>query len=259
MPDETLHPNWQPISQLPLLDSMVQGILENTEDQYQTFLDVKDKPHVLDDAIVQRAQRLYNAQLEDVDLYETQAQHWLQEELMPPQRNMLDTMREQLTRIRDLSQKILVLLSDIEKGTINRIMAMSDEEVGLYHLRCTQKKRKKSKKKKSNMQKRGKTSSTHTQHKMTPSNKHQQTAQKIHKWVTEIHSRGGGMEEMLTNMIDYMPAFKKIMDSATNDQIDTLCEQYPGFYQFAALLEDVARGIQSGAFEVPDVEIPDDK
>ena len=52
-------PNQLPISQLPLLATTLAGILENTEEQLQQFNEIRDKPHVLDDATVQRAQRLY--------------------------------------------------------------------------------------------------------------------------------------------------------------------------------------------------------
>jgi len=141
MPDDNKQPNWQPISQLPTLSAMTKGILENTENQYHTFLEIVDKPHVLDDATVHRAQRLYRTQLETVDLYDQQAERWLQDQLTPQQRQAVETMLAQTSRIRDLSQKILELLADIEKGTIDRIMAKSDLEVGLEFLLRNQRKK----------------------------------------------------------------------------------------------------------------------
>jgi hypothetical protein len=78
---ERSEPNWQPISQLPLLTSMVDTVLENTEDQYQTFVSIKERPHVLDDDIVNRAIRLYQAQIDDVWFYEEQFSRWLAEPL----------------------------------------------------------------------------------------------------------------------------------------------------------------------------------
>ena len=110
MPDENKQPTWQPISQLPLLAAMVKGILENTEEQHQIFLEVADKPHVLDDALVQRAQRLYRTQLADADLYEAKAERWLQGQLTCKQHQAVEALLTQVSRIRDLSQKILALL-----------------------------------------------------------------------------------------------------------------------------------------------------
>ena len=74
-------PTWQPISQLPLIASLIDETVENSEDQFKTFSEVKDKPHVLDDATVSRAIRLYKAQLEDLWLYEGQTDHWLKQPL----------------------------------------------------------------------------------------------------------------------------------------------------------------------------------
>jgi hypothetical protein len=123
-------PNWQPISQLPLLASMVDGILENTEEQYQTFSEVKDKPHVLDDDIVNRATKLYQAQIDDLCFYEQQFERWQAESLTPGQRAEVERLNAQLPRIKELSQAILELMSEMKDGTINRIMGKSDLELG---------------------------------------------------------------------------------------------------------------------------------
>jgi len=58
-------PHWRPISDLPLIASLIDGTLENTEEQYQTFSEIKHKPHILNDAIVERTIKLYQAQLDD--------------------------------------------------------------------------------------------------------------------------------------------------------------------------------------------------
>jgi len=237
-------PNQLPISQLPLLATTLAGILENTEEQLQQFNEIRDKPHVLDDATVQRAQRLYRVQLQDMDLYENQADLWLAENPTASQQTMLDNMLMQIGQIRGQSQIILDLLTEIETGTIDRIMAMTDEEVGLYHLRQQAKRKKKRNKKPSNMQQR-KQSDTPSSHE--PTRKHHQLAQKIHQWVTSTQDEN----ELLVNMIDYMPLFKTVMDTANQHQMDALCEQYGGFYHFGLLLENLARGIRNGDIEVP--------
>ena len=237
-------PNRLPISQLPLLTSMIAGILENTEEQEQQFREIRDKPHVLDDATVQRAQRLYRTQLQDMDLYENQADIWLTENPTETQQAMLDNMLMQIGKIRGQSQIILDMLAEIETGTIDRIMAMSDEEVGLYHLKQQAKRKKKKNQKLSNMQQ-AKKSDRPSPHE--PTRKHHQMAQKIHEWVTSTQDQN----KLIVNMIDYMPLFKTVMDTATQRQMDALCEQYAGFYHFGMLLENLARGIRSGDIEVP--------
>lgn len=127
-------PNWQPISQLPLLTAMVDGVLENTEEQYQTFESVKDRPHVLDDDIVNRAIKLYRAQIDDVRFYEEQFARWLAEPLTEDQRREVNRLNGQLPRIKELSQAILDLMDKMKHGTINRILEKSDLELGLEFL-----------------------------------------------------------------------------------------------------------------------------
>ena len=89
-------PNWQSISQLPLIASMVDGVLVNTEEQYQTFSEVKDRPHVLDDDIVNRAIKLYQAQIDDLWFYEEQFARWLAESLTDSQLQEVCRLNAQL-------------------------------------------------------------------------------------------------------------------------------------------------------------------
>ena len=124
-------PNWQPISQLPLLASMVDGVLVNTEEQYQTFSGVKDRPHVLDDDIANRAIKLYQAQIDDVWFYEEQFSRWQAQSLTANQRQEVNRLKAQLPRIKELSQAILELMDEMKDGTINRILEKSDLELGL--------------------------------------------------------------------------------------------------------------------------------
>ena len=53
-----------------------------------------------------------------------------------------------------------------------------------------------------------------------------------------------------------MNTFKEILDSSTPDQMDALCERYPGFLRFSQLLEKLARGIHEGVIKVPPDEPP---
>ena len=47
-------PDWQPISRMPLIGSMIDGMLQDAEEHYQTLLQASPKPHVLDDYTVGR-------------------------------------------------------------------------------------------------------------------------------------------------------------------------------------------------------------
>jgi hypothetical protein len=56
---------------------------------------------------------------------------------------------------------------------------------------------------------------------------------------------------LLAAMADHMDMFKQLMDSSTSEEMDLLCERYPGFYRFGKVLERLAEGIASGRIPVP--------
>ena len=78
-----------------------------------------------------------------------------------------------------------------------------------------------------------------------------QIASLIDKQVQEL--AGTGMEDILifAEMADYMPGFKRVMDTSTRSEMDALCEQYSGFCRYAKILERIAAGIQSSEIKVP--------
>ncbi len=69
-------PNWQPISFLPELASMIDGMLESAEDVYQSLQQAKDRPHVMDDYTVGRVRDVHSTQRNDLWLYEEQLARW---------------------------------------------------------------------------------------------------------------------------------------------------------------------------------------
>lgn len=80
---------------------------------------------------------------------------------------------------------------------------------------------------------------------------HVQTAKLIDDFVTSVFARGGDESDLLRQMVDYMPAFKTLMDSATSAQMDALCQRFKGLSVFASILESMAEGIARGEIAVP--------
>ena len=56
---------------------------------------------------------------------------------------------------------------------------------------------------------------------------------------------------ILGEMFDYMPGFKRLMDTSEPGTMDGLSRRFTGFFHYAKILEMVAAGIQSGAIKVP--------
>jgi hypothetical protein len=70
--------------------------------------------------------------------------------------------------------------------------------------------------------------------------------------VRQVLARGGGDEELLMSMADYLGPFKELLDTCTRPEMDALCARYDGFYRFAKLVERLAEGIADGSIPVPD-------
>ena len=71
--------NWQPISQMPLIASMIDTALDDTREHLATLTKARAKPHVLDDATVDRVEKVHAEQMEFVAIYAQQIDRWRNE------------------------------------------------------------------------------------------------------------------------------------------------------------------------------------
>ncbi len=74
---------------------------------------------------------------------------------------------------------------------------------------------------------------------------------RIDHHVNQFQDNETGDAQLLTTIYDHMAAFKQVMDSTTQAQMDYLTQEYDGFYRFAKLLEQIAQGISDGTIQVP--------
>lgn len=75
--------NWQPISMLPLIGSIIEDFLDEVEKQYENLQACRPKSHVLDNYTLNRLIDLYTAQSDDLDLFEEQLSRWKNLNLIP--------------------------------------------------------------------------------------------------------------------------------------------------------------------------------
>src|SRR5580692_218886 len=61
--------NWQPISQMPLISSMIDSSLNDTREHLGTLSKAKDRPHVLDYATIDRVEKVHTEQVIHRDLH----------------------------------------------------------------------------------------------------------------------------------------------------------------------------------------------
>jgi hypothetical protein len=126
--------HWQPISQMPLISSMIDTALNDTREHLGTLSKANDRPHVLDDATIDRVEQVHTEQMEFVDIYTQQINRWRTEKPSASQARELDRMEKQNQQLRGVTAEVLALASELRKGTIERVLGMSDLEFGLQYL-----------------------------------------------------------------------------------------------------------------------------
>ena len=104
------------ISFLPTYTELIMGELVQTEEQYASFAAARHKPHVLDDAIVDRAIKLYEDQLSFIPLHEKQLNWWLSENITDAQRYQVEDLLAKLPLLREKTEELLALLAELKQG-----------------------------------------------------------------------------------------------------------------------------------------------
>ena len=125
---------WQPSSQMPLIARMIDDSLGDTRDHLLTLTKARTQPHVLDDATIDRVEQVHTEQMDFVDIYAQQIERWRTDKPSAAQVRELDRMEKQNQQLRRGTADVLALAAELRKGTINRIMEMSDLELGLQAL-----------------------------------------------------------------------------------------------------------------------------
>ena len=124
-------PEWQPLDRLPLIAEMIDGYVADAQEQEQTLREVRQRPHVLDDALVDRIDKVYGDALEMTDLFEQQLRRWRNLDLTVDQKQDVAQLEGQVLGLRRELTAILALAAEIRQGTIDRVMDKSDLELGL--------------------------------------------------------------------------------------------------------------------------------
>lgn len=127
----TQQPQWQPISMLPVFTDMVDGMLEASIEQLSNIRLAVDKPHVLDDAILNRVIEQYSEQLEDHRLFEEQFARWKNDNVSDAEQKEIDRLIIQSSKLKRTNEEILRIAHSVGHATIDKIMDMDDAELAL--------------------------------------------------------------------------------------------------------------------------------
>ena len=89
---------------------------------------------MLDDATIDRVEQVHTEQMNYVEIYTQQISRWRKEKPSAAQARELDRMDKQNQQLRALTADVLALASELREGTIERVLGMSDLELGLRYL-----------------------------------------------------------------------------------------------------------------------------
>ncbi|SRR6266571_3464033 len=130
----TQQPQWQPISRLSFIATHIDGMLSAAQEQYQTLLPAKSKPHALDDYTVNRVKKVFTDQQKDLWLFEEQLTRWKSGQLTGEQQTEVERLVGQMKKLKEQITAILALADELGKGTIEKVMDKSDAELGFEFL-----------------------------------------------------------------------------------------------------------------------------
>ena len=124
-------PTWQPLAQLPLIAYAIDGMADSAEEQLANLQEAETRPHVLDNATVDRLIRVYTEQQDDLWLYAEQLARWRKQSPAVAQLAEIERLDRRLSRLRTLIDDLLTRGQQLRPYTIDAILAKSDLELAL--------------------------------------------------------------------------------------------------------------------------------
>ena len=124
-------PTWQAISALPMIAQAIDGYIPASDDLFASLSEARSKPHVMDDATLDRVDAVYGEQRDDMWLYDEQLRRWSEGNLSADQTREIARLQAVLGEVKARIADILSISAELRAGTIDRIMEKSDLELGL--------------------------------------------------------------------------------------------------------------------------------
>ena len=124
----------QPIEMLTTFGPHIDGMLASSQEQYETLLLARLKPHVLDNYTVDRVITVFTTQIADLWLFDEQLQRWAAKSITGEQRAEIERLQGQMKKLRQVDEDVLALARELSKGTIEKVLSKSDEQLGLEML-----------------------------------------------------------------------------------------------------------------------------
>ena len=127
-------PNWQPVTAVTMMAGMLTGQLAANREQLELLGRARREPWLLDDATVDRVKKVFGVQRDDMWLWEENGRRWQALDLDTATRAQVDGYMSLAAQFAITSTEVLALAGEIAGGTISKVMAKSDLELGIEAL-----------------------------------------------------------------------------------------------------------------------------
>ncbi|TDN59160.1 hypothetical protein [Paraburkholderia sp. BL10I2N1] len=127
--NEPQSPVWQPITALPVIFDLAGAQLAEAQGTFDALAQCRLHPHVLDDATLARTCQVYGEQRDFLPVQREQVARWRSGPLTPEQQEGVAHLTARMDRLAALLDDILALADELSRGTIDRIIGMSDADL----------------------------------------------------------------------------------------------------------------------------------
>ena len=127
-------PNWQPVTAVTMMAGMLTGQLAANREQLELLERARREPWLLDDATVDRVKKVFGVQRDDMWLWEENGRRWQALDLDTATRAQVDGYMSLAAQFATTSTEVLALADELAGGTISKVMAKSDLELGIEAL-----------------------------------------------------------------------------------------------------------------------------
>ncbi len=111
-------PIFHPISKALTILEITRGMLESSKDQFENMKKIKDKPHILNDELINRSIKLYTEQNEDSDIFLQQCVIWREKELTEVQLYQVQEIESLTYELTKINNQILAIVNSCKDSTI---------------------------------------------------------------------------------------------------------------------------------------------
>ncbi|MBW8832671.1 MAG: hypothetical protein JF606_25385 [Burkholderiales bacterium] len=221
---------FQPLSYLPLVRSISEGQLADLRNLRRKLAGARAQPHVFDDATIDRVIRVHTESLGFLPYTRRQLNHWDGARPSASEREAIQRIRVKTDETEQLVREVLTLAQEIKAGTIDKVLATDDFELGWSALIKTLP---------------NQTAQSAARTDSSVDADPEQLADWIDARVTELAAAGLDDKAIFEAMaVNHMTAIKHLL---ADDNLLDLCSRRPSLARYVGIVEDVMHRLLSEA------------